>query len=288
MGTNSKIENITNKLNNLGFNIKPQSEPKESTPPSSPSNTNTTDTITIEEKYEECRALMAKCEGARGEEIEKILEEAAGKIINVLIESPQHVPSLYLLGVVCFSLNDFESALEVLEEGEMLDADYEPIQVLISEISRMLLTMEGGYCEEGEEGSGSGTGKRTRSRKPLMCDGELSQDCIMALSEIFTEFDVDEDNCLSVEEFTNLAQVTAIYNHSEQQPPPPAEMVNQLFSHFDCDDGKITHQGFLEFYHQQTLGEPEETANDLRAHGYKQFGMADLDDLQDDDLQDGE
>ncbi|KAL1924044.1 uncharacterized protein VTP21DRAFT_7079 [Calcarisporiella thermophila] len=173
------------------------------------------------------------------------LELACDNTMKILEDYPGHAGCFHLIAVVMYILNRLEDALKVLEIGKAIDLDYEPIEELEQEIRTILDGYQGSEDEE-----------------PLLENGQFTPLLKQALIEIFNDFDADGDGALAPEELDNFVFTT----NGDHAPPGFAQ---QLGMRFDSNSkGWLTCNGFLEFYLEQTLGDPEETRRDLGTHGF--------------------
>ncbi|RKP26694.1 hypothetical protein SYNPS1DRAFT_5990, partial [Syncephalis pseudoplumigaleata] len=89
----------------------------------------------------------------------------------------------------------------------------------------------------------------------------LSPQLVRVLTCIFEQFDRDQDRHWSCDELN--AFITA----SNGQPAPPA-FLRQFIGRYGEHAGRLTLDGLLAFFLQQTLDDPEETRQDLVKHNW--------------------
>ncbi|CDS07647.1 hypothetical protein LRAMOSA01596 [Lichtheimia ramosa] len=174
-----------------------------------------------------------------------VLGRVASKMIWILDVFPTHAGCYYVLGFILFVLNRLQDALVPLQVGRRVDPNFEPLEELEDEITRIL----SGYTGNQHEAS-------------LLQNDSLSPELTDALSEIFDTFDKDKDGALRAEELGKF-----ILETNGSRPPP--QFLRQMGQRFGCNGrGWLTKAGFLAFYLEQTLDDPSETRNDLAVHGY--------------------
>ncbi|KAI8584237.1 hypothetical protein K450DRAFT_218808 [Umbelopsis ramanniana AG] len=174
-----------------------------------------------------------------------ILSRVASKLVWILDVFPGHAGCYHLLGFILYILNRLEEAMMLLDFGRTVDPEYEPIDDLEEEISKIL----NGY-------------KGSEEEEPLIKDHELTPKLAEVLSEIFETFDQDHDGALNNQELGNF-----IFTTNGSHPPP--QFLVQIAQRFGGTERYwLTKDGFLAFYLEQTLDDPTETRSDLSVHGY--------------------
>ncbi|KAG2182925.1 hypothetical protein INT44_005906 [Umbelopsis vinacea] len=199
-----------------------------------------------------------------------ILSRVASKLVWILDVFPGHAGCYHLLGFILYILNRLEEAMMLLDFGRTVDPEYEPIDDLEEEISKIL---------NGYKGS-----EVTLEEEPLIKDHELTPKLAEVLNEIFETFDQDHDGALNNEELGNF-----IFTTNGSHPPP--QFLVQIAQRFGGTERYwLTKDGFLvkcgsyksliiqapstncfvlqAFYLEQTLDDPTETRSDLSVHGY--------------------
>jgi hypothetical protein len=174
----------------------------------------------------------------------ELLDESVNQLVYILDIYPEHPDAYYLFGVLCFMINAFHPALEFLEICEKIDSDYKLVHELKEEIQTLLNQLEGNDNEAA-----------------LLEGKELSTKLRNVLAEIFTSFDLDRDQHLSLSELDAF-----IYKTNGQHAP--TSFLKQFIQHYGMNRGRLTLDGFLSFYLEQTLNDPMETRKDLDKHGF--------------------
>ncbi|RKP09954.1 hypothetical protein THASP1DRAFT_22282 [Thamnocephalis sphaerospora] len=150
----------------------------------------------------------------------------------------------YLLAFICYVANAFRPALALLEMGRDADDTYTPIDELEAEVIQLV---------EKAEGTGDDV--------PLLAGRHLSDELARVLTDIFQGFDQDGDQHLSLDELDAF-----IFFSNGQHAP--REFLQHFAANYGADAGRLTLDGFLAFFLQQTLDDPEETRKDLAKHGW--------------------
>jgi len=94
--------------------------------------------------------------------------------------------------------------------------------------------------------------------------GEFSEQITAAFKEIFYRLDMDLDGLLSKEELDNFMELTEGYDM-------PEEVYEWIVENFDCKDGALTEDGFIQIYTylwQSGGRDPELIWRDLQYMGY--------------------
>ncbi|KAI9595319.1 hypothetical protein BDF19DRAFT_465481 [Syncephalis fuscata] len=172
-----------------------------------------------------------------------ILQRSAETLIELLEHFPQSGDCYHLLSFICFILNAFDPALCVLSMGRaIMDDDYPPMDELEGEITQLLDKAEG-------------------QDVPLLQGQQLSPELIHVLTCIFEKFDNDGDQHWSAQELN-------VFITASNGQPAPTTFIRQFISNYGESMGRLTIDGFLSFFLQQTLDDPEETRQDLVKHGW--------------------
>ena len=89
----------------------------------------------------------------------------------------------------------------------------------------------------------------------------LSPQLVHVLECIFESFDKDGDQHWSAQELNSFIAAS-------NGQPAPATFIRQFINNYGENQGRLTVDGFLSFFLQQTLDDPEETRKDLVKHGW--------------------
>lgn len=96
----------------------------------------------------------------------------------------------------------------------------------------------------------------------LTNDRTLSAPLASALLDIFAQFDQDKDDALNERELDDFI-------HHTKGSHLPAPFLHQMAHRFGSDShGRLTKNGFLAFYLEQTLDDPSTTRTDVGLYGF--------------------
>ncbi|KAJ1676014.1 hypothetical protein EV182_000083 [Spiromyces aspiralis] len=158
------------------------------------------------------------------------IEPARDAALIVLQVLGKYYQCYHLLGFICYLLNSLSESLVFVRIGLAFNPDFEPLQ----------------------------------GKVPLLKDpNTLSDALISALQHLFSRFDKDRDNKLSIRELSSLVSVT---NGS----PPHPMAIKQMIASLERTPRatSLTWDGFKAFFLVQSLQDPEETRKDLNKLGF--------------------
>ncbi len=212
-----------------------------------------------------------------GDSLDLVLTDACRLLMQVIDTMPSYVPAYHLLACICYLVHQLPTALRFLSIAREIysalpsndglnDTEFEPVEELYAEIESEMQELD------------EDVPLLTQDTDGLPC---LSTTLKTALEEIFMRFDMNGDGYWCYTELATYLHTTSLeepffgrpspVSYSAQKPSPllPLPLYRKMIKQYGGSVQKgLSRDGFLSFYLQQSIVEPDETRKDVAKCGY--------------------
>ncbi|KAJ1749262.1 hypothetical protein LPJ55_004136 [Coemansia sp. RSA 990] len=189
-----------------------------------------------------------------GPPADDVLCEAAFRLLKIQELFPASAECYYLWALICYMRNALFPALQLLDIGQAVNSNFDPIRELRAEVQA---TADGVFGSGGEA--------------PLLdttCS-EPSPQLAAALAAIFRRFDCDCDGVLNAKELGALVRVS---NGQSIPPAAVSQIIHAFGGSVPTRNGRKVSgwdlRSLCSFYVAQSMQDPQETRQDLAKLGF--------------------